>query len=75
MDAVRCGRLGGAALDVFDREPPDFDDAVFACDNIVTTPHVAAMTLRAQTDMAVQAASEIRRVLVDGLPPSNNVFS
>ena len=31
------------------------------------------MTISAQIAMAVGAASEIRRVLVDGLPPSNNV--
>ena len=72
---MTSGRLAGAALDVYDREPPDFDSPVFACDKIVTTPHVAAMTIQAQTAMAVQAASEIRRVLVDGLPPTNDVFA
>ena len=69
VDAVTAGRLAGAAVDVYDREPPDFASPVFACDDIVTTPHVAAMTIQAQTTMAVEAASEIRRVLVDGLPP------
>ena len=73
--AVRAGRLAGAALDVYDTEPPDFDSPVFACESIVTTPHVAAMTIQAQTAMAVQAASEIRRVLVHGLAPRNDVFS
>lgn len=75
VDAVNAGRLAGAALDVYDREPPDFDSPVFDCDDIVTTPHVAAMTIEAQTAMAVQAASEIRRVLVDGLPPTRNVLA
>ena len=53
--AIRAGSLAGAALDVYDREPPDFDSPVFACENILTTPHVAAMTIQAQTAMAVQA--------------------
>ena len=75
VNAVTAGRLAGAALDVYDREPPDFDSPLFDCDNIVTTPHVAAMTIQAQTAMAVQAASEVRRVLVDGLPPTNNVLA
>ena len=75
VDAVRAGRMAGAALDVYDREPPDFDSPVFACENILTTPHVAAMTIQAQTAMAVQAASAIRRVLVDGLPPTSNVLA
>ena len=75
VDAVTAGRLAGAALDVYDREPPDFGSPLFACDSIFTTPHVAAMTIQAQTAMAVQAASEIRRVLVDGLPPTSNVLA
>ena len=33
------------------------------------------MTIQAQTAMAICAATEIRRVLVDGLPPTNNVFA
>ena len=74
VDAVTAGRLAGAALDVYDREPPDFASPVFDCDDIVTTPHVAAMTIQAQTAMAVQAASEIRCVLVEGLPPTVNVL-
>lgn len=73
--AVRTGEIGGAALDVFDVEPPDFDDPLFKLPQILTTPHVAAMTVEAQVAMAVLAAGEIRRVLVDGLPPTNNVFS
>ena len=74
VDAVTAGRLAGAALDVYDREPPDFDSPIFDCDDIVTTPHVAAMTTQAQTAMAVQAASDIRRVLVEGRPPKVNVL-
>lgn len=72
--AAQERRIGGAALDVFDKEPPDFNDDIFSCENIVTTPHVAAMTTNAQIAMAVGAATEIRRVLVEGLPPSNNVL-
>ena len=71
--AAAAGKIGGAALDVFDREPPDFDDPIFSCPNIVVTPHIAAMTFEAQVAMAVNAATEIRRVLVEGLPPTNSV--
>ena len=72
--AVQVGKIAGAALDVFDAEPPDFDSPLFQHPQILTTPHVAAMTLEAQVAMAELAAKEIRRVLVDGLPPTNNVF-
>ena len=60
----------GAAFDLHDREPPDFDRPVFACENLVTTPHVAAVMIEAQTAMAVQVASEIRPVRVDDVPPA-----
>ncbi len=72
--AVQKGELGGAALDVFDAEPPDFGDPLFKQSRILTTPHMAAMTIEAQVAMAVLAAGEIRRVLVEGLPPTNNIF-
>jgi|GEM_PF-4000251 hypothetical protein len=75
LAAAQEGRIGGAALDVFDKEPPDFNDAIFSCETIVTTPHVAAMTANAQIAMAVGAGTEIRRVLVEGLPPTNNVLA
>jgi D-3-phosphoglycerate dehydrogenase len=73
VEAVRSGRIAGAALDVFETEPPDFDDLLFHCPGILTTPHVAAMTREAQTAMAVTAAGEIRRVLVEGLSPVYDV--
>lgn len=72
--AAREGRIGAAALDVFDPEPPDFDDPIFTCENVITTPHVAAMTVEAQSAMATGAATEIRRVLLQGLAPTNDVL-
>ena len=73
--AAKAAEIAGAAIDVFDVEPPDFNDALFSCDTILTTPHIAAMTIQAQTAMAVSAAEEIRRVLIANQMPSNNVFT
>jgi D-3-phosphoglycerate dehydrogenase len=72
--SVKTGEIAGAALDVFESEPPDFDDPLFAQPKILSTPHVAAMTVEAQIAMAVFAATEIRRVLVDNFAPTNNIF-
>lgn len=75
LAALKSGQVGGIATDSFEHEPPDFNDPIFRQDNAFTTPHLAAMTLDAQVAMAVSAAKEVRRVLAEGLPPTNNVFA
>jgi D-3-phosphoglycerate dehydrogenase len=73
VNAAMSGKLAGAGIDVFEQEPPSFDDPIFACPNILTTPHIAAMTTTAQLNMAVNAALEIRGMLVEGKAPRHPV--
>ncbi len=44
VDALNSGHLGGAAIDVFDAEPPPPDYPLFGCEQVVLTPHCADMT-------------------------------
>jgi D-3-phosphoglycerate dehydrogenase / 2-oxoglutarate reductase len=53
LAALREGRLGGAALDVHDRQPLTGDEPVFDAPNLLLTPHVAAIT-----DTSMRAMSE-----------------
>lgn len=43
-EALSMGRISGAAIDVYEREPATADNPLFRLDNIVTTPHTAAET-------------------------------
>lgn len=50
--AVAEGRLGGAALDTFSREPLSVDSPLIGLDNVILTPHVAGSTPEALANMA-----------------------
>jgi D-3-phosphoglycerate dehydrogenase len=73
-DALRNRRISGAALDVFRDEPPGPGDAqLLALDNVILTPHVAALTEQCGTTMMREAVRQLLTVLDGGVPP--NVFN
>jgi D-3-phosphoglycerate dehydrogenase / 2-oxoglutarate reductase len=64
-EALRAGRVAGAALDVFENEPPGVCP-LFEIDRVICTPHLGASTLEAQTNVAVQVAEQIIAYLKNG---------
>jgi len=58
-DALKNGTLGGAALDVFEKEPLDVSSPLWERDNVVVTPHMAAIT--APHALARHVATQITR--------------
>lgn len=61
--ALKSGRLGGAALDVLEGEPPDPKSPIFDAPNIILTPHMAGSTHECLNAIAEAAARDIARVL------------
>ncbi len=66
VEAVEQGRLGGAALDVFDPEPLPEDSPLRSVERILTTPHLAASTSEAQERVAQEICVAVRDALLSG---------
>jgi D-3-phosphoglycerate dehydrogenase len=69
-DTLKAGGLAGAAMDVFEQEPPPAKHLLWELENIIVTPHMSAHTDDAMISMAVGAAEEIVRVLRSERPLS-----
>jgi len=67
-DAVKSGKIAGAAFDVYTSEPPADDNPILSIDeNIVITPHLGASTAEAQTKVGLAIAQQIVDFLVNGV--------
>jgi D-3-phosphoglycerate dehydrogenase len=67
--ALKNGRIAGAALDVFGTEPPAPDDALLTLDNVILTPHTAALTEQCGAAMMHEAVRQLLTALDGGVPP------
>ncbi len=72
--ALVKGKIAGAGIDVFEKEPPPSDNPLFKLQNVITAPHVAGVTREALDRMGLQTAKNILSAL-DGDPIRENVIN
>ena len=61
-EALACGKLSGAALDVFEKEPVTADNPLFGLEQTVLAPHVSALTYETNYNGGLICAESIIRV-------------
>ncbi len=66
LDALDSGKVAGAALDVFTKEPPK-DWTLVKHPKVIATPHLGASTKEAQIIVAIQIAEQIVKALKEGI--------
>lgn len=68
IEALRNGTIAGAAIDVYEKEPPPKDHPLMGMGNVLLTPHNASQTRECMIRMALHAAQGIDEVLAGKRP-------
>jgi len=66
-DAIKSGKVAGAALDVYVDEPPATDHPLVKLEQVITTPHLGASTDEAQLNVAIAVAEQMVEFLAKGV--------
>ena len=62
-NALRAGKLGGAALDVFDQEPLPAGSPLAHCPHLLLTPHIAGVTRESNVRVSILIAEKVAAAL------------
>jgi D-3-phosphoglycerate dehydrogenase / 2-oxoglutarate reductase len=64
IQSIKDGKTAGAAIDVYETEPPPMDNPLFKVPQIVVTPHLGASTEEAQQNVAIEIAKQVADCLL-----------
>ena len=67
--ALLSGHIGAAGLDVFEKEPPDAANPLFALERVILSPHIAGLTVQAAERMAVASVENALAFLAGKADP------
>ncbi len=67
FEALKSGKVAGAAFDVFEKEPVDPENPLLTLDNFICTPHLGASTEEAQINVSISIAEQIVDYLERGI--------
>ena len=65
VNSLQNKKILGAGLDVFEKEPPDENHPLFNLDNVILSPHNAALTIECRKRMAIESAENIAFFLLN----------
>lgn len=68
VKALKCKKIAGAGLDVFEQEPPSEDNPLFSMENVVVSPHSSSLTQNGKIKMAVGAVEQLLHVQRGEIP-------
>jgi len=67
IEAIKSKKVAGAALDVYEKEPPEFTGELWDMDEIIFTPHLGASTGEALVNVSVGVAQQMIDYLLNGI--------
>jgi D-3-phosphoglycerate dehydrogenase len=65
-EAIKSGQVAGAALDVYESEPPPADFSLRELPQVIMTPHLGASTTEAQESVGIEIAEAVSELLIEG---------